>query len=79
MTKRMLTSLLALNLILFGARLLVNPAPVVAQGDFLSAAEGQFDCCKSSNGGANFCCDQCCSDKEGCDTDGDCGGDIEVQ
>lgn len=78
MTKRMLTGLLALNLGLFGAQLLVNPPPVVAQvGTFAEA--GLFDCCKSSNGGANFCCDQCCSDKEGCDTDADCGGGVELE
>lgn len=73
MTKRMLTGLLALNLGLFGVQFLVSPASIVAQDRLVSDADGQFDCCKKSNGGANFCCDQCCSDKETCDTDADCG------
>jgi hypothetical protein len=74
MSKRILSVLLGLNLCLLGAQVLVNPATAVAQDEIIVApGEGQgYDCCKSSNGGEKFCCDQCCAGGENCDSDADC-------
>ena len=71
MSKRIIAVLLGLNLCLLGAQTLVQP--VQAQEEIIAPGDGQgYDCCKSSNGGEKFCCDQCCAGGENCDTDADC-------
>ena len=53
------------------ANVALVPLTLTANAGDAEASEGIADCCKRSNGGENFCCDQCCI-FENCDTDADC-------